>query len=98
MRASDRICVSWSHASSRQGDSLTCGGFSLRKGNLALYGLIYAPGSAAPLEKLGKHKTGAGCLYINKLADVNADVLKDLVRIGYTHMTTVLLQSLPSQR
>ena len=29
--------------------------------------------------KLGKHKTGASCLYINKLADVDVDVLKRMI-------------------
>jgi hypothetical protein len=34
---------------------------------------------AAALNKLGKHKTGVGCLYINKLEDVDLKVLKGLV-------------------
>lgn len=55
-------------------------GFSPRKQNLTLYVL----GSFNPhtdlLKKLGKHKTGRGCLYINKLKDVDVKVLKELVK------------------
>jgi hypothetical protein len=35
------------------------------------------------LKKLGKHKTGVGCLYFNKLADVDMTVLKEMI-ITYT--------------
>jgi hypothetical protein len=48
---------------------------------MALYGLD-PEGNAAMLEKLGKHKTGKGCLYIRKLADVDAGVLEKLLKAG----------------
>jgi len=54
-------------------------GFSPRKSNLSIYimpGLETAP---ELLESLGKHKMGKSCLYINKLADVDVDVLEQLV-------------------
>jgi hypothetical protein len=38
------------------------------------------------LEKLGKHTTGKGCLYIKRLKDVDVDVLKELMRRSYEHM------------
>ena len=38
------------------------------------------------LNKLGKHKVGKSCLYINKLADVDMDVLTKLVQIGFAEM------------
>ena len=38
------------------------------------------------LGKLGKHRTGASCLYINKLADVDMDVLRELVAQSVEHM------------
>jgi len=38
------------------------------------------------MKKLGKHKTGGGCLYINKLADVDAKVLQELVSRSYKDM------------
>ncbi len=55
-------------------------GFSPRKQNLTLYVM----GSFNPhvdlLKKLGKYKTGKGCLYINKLKDVDVKVLKELIK------------------
>ena len=54
-------------------------GFSPRKGNLSLYVLNGAPKQAALLEKLGKHKTGKGCLYVKKLADVDEKVLEKVI-------------------
>lgn len=54
-------------------------GFSPRKANLSLYISIGIKEHAAALEKLGKHKTGVGCLYINKLADIDLNVLKGMI-------------------
>ncbi len=61
-------------------------GFSPRKTNLVLY---IMPGFAeheALLKKLGKHKTGKSCLYINKLADVDVAALRALVERSVAHM------------
>jgi hypothetical protein len=60
-------------------------GFSPRKANLVVY---LAPESkdAKLLKKLGKHKTGVSCLYINKLADVDEAVLRDLIKASWKHM------------
>jgi hypothetical protein len=55
-------------------------GFSPRKTELVLYALNGSPGQEAQLARLGKHKTGKGCLYIKKLADVDMAVLEELVR------------------
>lgn len=54
-------------------------GFSPRKANLSLYLTINIKSKAAFLEKLGKHKTGVGCLYINKLEDVDMKVLEKMI-------------------
>ena len=54
-------------------------GFAPRKGTLALYLLSGLHKHDALLRKLGKHKTGKGCLYIKTLDDVDAGVLKKLV-------------------
>jgi hypothetical protein len=81
--------VHYKYATGREGDTAAVG-FSPRKTSLSLYGLTNAPESAALLESLGKHKTGAGCLYINKLADVDEAVLAELISIGYRHGTRVL--------
>lgn len=54
-------------------------GFSPRKANLSLYISVGIKEHAAALEKLGKHKTGVGCLYINKLEDVDLKILKEMI-------------------
>jgi hypothetical protein len=54
-------------------------GFSPRKANLSLYLSVGIQEHAAALQKLGKHKTGAGCLYINKLEDVDLKILKGMI-------------------
>lgn len=62
-------------------------GFSPRKANLALYlmgGYSNADTQSemdALRAKLGKHKTGASCLYINKLADVDIQVLHQMIKL-----------------
>lgn len=54
-------------------------GFSPRKANISLHLTMNIKAHAAALKKLGKHKTGVGCLYINKLEDVDTGVLKELI-------------------
>ena len=54
-------------------------GFSPRKGSLSVYVLNGAPKQAQLLEKLGKHKTGKGCLYVKKLADIDEKVLEKVI-------------------
>jgi hypothetical protein len=54
-------------------------GFSPRKTNLSLYFSINIKEHATALKRLGKHKTGVGCLYINKLEDINMEVLKEII-------------------
>ncbi len=53
-------------------------GFSPRKANLSLH-LIDLQRQADALKKLGKHKTGVGCLYINKLEDIDIKVLEKMI-------------------
>ena len=54
-------------------------GFSPRKANFSLHLVLDIKKYADDLKKLGKHKTGVGCLYINKLADVDTKVLEKLI-------------------
>jgi len=54
-------------------------GFSPRKANLSLYVSVGIKEHAAALKKLGKHKTGVGCLYINKLEEIDLKVLKGII-------------------
>ena len=65
-------------ASGREGDWFPVG-FSPRKQNLTVYITGGFAKHAELLGQLGKHKTGGGCLYINKLSDVNLDVLKEMI-------------------
>jgi len=68
----------YKYESGREGDWFVTG-FSPRKQNLTLY-LTYAlDRHEALLKKLGKHKTGKGCLYVNKLDDVDMSVLEELI-------------------
>jgi len=53
-------------------------GFAPRKANLTLY-LIDLKRHAGSLPKLGKHKTGGGCVYINKLEDIDIRVLEKII-------------------
>lgn len=54
-------------------------GFSPRKAHLSLYLGLNIRQHADELDKLGKHKTGVGCLYIKKLEDVDMQVLEDII-------------------
>ena len=55
-------------------------GFSPRKQNLSLYFMSGLEMYQNELEKLGKHKIGKSCLYINKLADVDLQVLINMIK------------------
>ena len=61
-------------------------GFSPRKQSLTLYIMAGFDNYETLLSQLGKHKTGKSCLYINKIADINVDVLKELVKQSVAHM------------
>lgn len=67
------------YASGRELDWMLTG-FSPRKANITLYILGGFEKQADLLKKLGKYTTGKGCLYIKKLKDIDAKVLKELVR------------------
>ena len=69
----------YKYKSGREGDWFVTG-FSPRKQNLTLYVMGGFTPHTEMLKKLGKHKTGVGCLYINKLADVDVKVLKELLK------------------
>lgn len=73
-----------SERSSQEGD-WPLAAFSPRKQNLTLYVMPYYSGTSLDnlLAKLGKHKTSKGCLYINKLADIDLKVLEKIVKTSY---------------
>lgn len=57
-------------------------GFSPRKANLSLHLVFDLNKNADTLGNLGKFKTGAGCLYINKLTDIDLLVLEKLLKVA----------------
>lgn len=60
-------------------------GFSPRKANLTLYLSCSVQKHAKQLDRLGKHKTGKGCLYIKRLSDVDTGVLQEIINTGLDH-------------
>ena len=75
-----------SERSTQEGDwPLT--GFSPRKQNLTLYIMLGLADYSPLLKKLGKHKiSGRSCLYINKLDDIDTDILKQIIKKSYLAM------------
>ena len=67
------------YKSGREGDWFVAG-FSPRKQNLTLYVMTGFTQHEDLLKKLGKHKTGMGCLYINTLLDVHLPTLRKLIK------------------
>jgi hypothetical protein len=59
-------------------------GLSPRKAALTLYGLTYDGSHDGLLSRLGPHTTGKGCLYLKRLDDVDAAVLRELVELSWT--------------
>ena len=74
----------YKYESGREGDMFLTG-FSPRKQSLSLYIMAGFASYDDLLAKLGKHRKGASCLYINKLADVDMGVLHELVRESFEH-------------
>jgi len=74
-----------SERSRQEGDWMLTG-FSPRKQALTLYIMHGLENETDSLKKLGKHKTGMGCMYINKLDDVDLTILEDLVKKNYQVM------------
>ncbi len=74
--------------SGREGDFLATG-FSPRKSNLSIYVMPGYQDYAEILGRLGKHKLGKSCLYVNKLADIDLAVLAELIRAGLTDLAKI---------
>ena len=66
------------YESGREGD-MPAAGFSPRKANMTFYVGNEFEGAAALFSKLGKHKKSVACLYVNKLDDVDLDVLREII-------------------
>jgi len=70
------------YESGREGDMVVIG-FSPRKQNISIYLMGGLNNVEDELSKLGKYKTGKGCLYIKSLRDVNEEVLKKVFAKAY---------------
>lgn len=75
----------YKYATGREGDFLMTG-FSPRKASMVVYVLPGYRDMSELLAKLGKHRIGSSCLYINKLSDVDMEVLARIVTDGLAYM------------
>ena len=75
----------YKYDSGHEGDSMLTG-FSPRKSALTIYVMPGYRDLSKKLARLGKHKIGKSCLYINKLDDVDMKVLEEIVREGLKYM------------
>lgn len=81
----------YKYASGHEGDAMLVG-FSPRKAKISLY---FATGDADRerlLKDLGKHTAGKACVYINKLEDINIQVLEQLIRQSVTFLKETYLE------
>ncbi|MCC5889800.1 MAG: DUF1801 domain-containing protein [Alkalibacterium sp.] len=76
----------YKYASGHEGDSML-GGFSPRKAKISLYMATGFPERERYLSRLGKHTSGKGCVYINKVDDIDTDVLKDFIQASIAFLT-----------
>lgn len=78
----------YKYESGREGDFLATG-FSPRKSNLSIYIMPGYQDYSAILNHLGKHKLGKSCLYVNKLGDIDLNVLRQLIRTGLKDLENI---------
>lgn len=75
----------YTYADGHEGQSFLTG-VSPRKDNLTLYLMSGLSKVEGHLDKLGPHKTGKACLYIKKLEQVDAEVLKSIIEDSVAHV------------
>jgi hypothetical protein len=78
----------YKYASGREGDAPLVG-FSLPRGGIKEISLYFAQDFREKeklLQHLGKHRTGAGCVYIKKLQDINIEVLAQMITASVKHL------------
>ncbi len=75
----------YKYDSGRAGEAFVTG-FSPRKAHLVVYAMPGYRALSEPLGRLGKHKLGKACLYINKLADVDVGVLEAILAASVADM------------
>ena len=74
----------YKYDSGREGD-MCITGFSPRKSNFSIYIMSGFFNTQELLEQLGPHKTGKACLYINRLSNIDMDVLSQMIKSSYLH-------------
>ncbi len=78
----------YKYASGTEGDAPLYG-FSPRKDSLALYFEKEFPGKQDFLDRLGKHKAAAACVYVKKLSDIDLGVFKQMTIASAQHTKTL---------
>ncbi|KML35414.1 DUF1801 domain-containing protein [Rossellomorea marisflavi] len=77
----------YKYASGHEGDAALAG-FSPRKPKISIYLGCTGTEKDRLLSNLGKHTSGKGCVYINRLSDADADILKELIRLSIHELQT----------
>jgi len=78
----------YKYASGQEGDWMKVG-FSPRKQKFSIYIMSGFDELQDSLSQLGKHKTGKGCLYVNKLGDIDMNVLKELIKESFKNLRSI---------
>lgn len=71
----------YKYASGHEGDAMITG-FSPRKAKISLYLDLWKPEDKKLLEDFGKHTRGKSCVYVNRLSDIDEEVLKKLIKVS----------------
>lgn len=71
----------YKYASGHEGDTFLTG-FSPRKAKISLYLNLWDAQSEMLLSELGKHTKGKSCVHINKLSDIDIEMLKKLIKLS----------------
>lgn len=69
----------YKYTSGHEGDAMLVG-FSPRKAKISLYMATGFPEREHYLSRIGKHTSGKGCVYINKVEDIDTEVLKEFIQ------------------
>ena len=75
----------YKYASGHEGDAPLVA-FSPRKAAISLYVYTAPEDRDELLAKLGKHKSSKGCIYVKKLADIDVDVLKNMIALSLENL------------
>jgi hypothetical protein len=75
----------YKYESGREGEFFMTG-FAPRKANMVVYIMPGYRDLGEKLDRLGKHRIGKSCLYINKLSDIDLDLLREIVAEGVAYM------------